>query len=212
MFRFLILGLLRNGSRMHGYALVKQYRERSGIEVSTGNFYRELQRLVVDGLIRSTSNPPDADARRTPYQITEVGAAAFDEWFSAPDAAGGIIPEDDLSARALFMGDSDQALVRALLEHMEENLWFAGKTLERARQMLLTRSPSTDRLDVLPLLLARRLKRLAADLEFVEDFEALYAEWQTKAHRQAPTGVATFGPKDARARKLVIGPHGTARP
>jgi len=68
------------------------------------------------------------------------------------------------------------------------------------------------RSDKLPLLLARRLKRLAADLEFVEDFEALYAEWQTKAHRQAPTGVATFGPKDARARKLVIGPHGTARP
>jgi DNA-binding PadR family transcriptional regulator len=66
MFRFLILGLLRNGARLHGYALVKEYRERSGSEVSTGNFYRELQRLVFDGLIRSASNPPEADAQRPP--------------------------------------------------------------------------------------------------------------------------------------------------
>ena len=70
MFRYLILGLLRIRDRMHGYALVKEYRERSGMEVSTGNFYRELQRLVVDGLIRSAANPPEADARRTPYEIT----------------------------------------------------------------------------------------------------------------------------------------------
>jgi DNA-binding PadR family transcriptional regulator len=210
MFRFLILGLLRNGGRMHGYALVKEYRERSGIEVSTGNFYRELQRLVVDGLIRSTANPPEADARRTPYQITERGAAAFDEWFGAPDAAGGIIPEDDLSSRALFLGDADPALVKTLLEHMEENLWFAGKTLERTRQILLTRAQNAERLDALPLLLARRLKRLAADLEFVEDLETLYAEWQARAQRPAPATASAQ--KDARARKLVIAPHTGARP
>ena len=100
MFRYLILGLLRNGARLHGYALVKEYRERSGIEVSTGNFYRELQRLIVDGLIRSASNPPDADARRTPYEITELGISVFDDWFTAPDAAGGIIPEEDIPVLA----------------------------------------------------------------------------------------------------------------
>src|SRR5262247_1127924 len=137
MFRFLILGMLRNGAQLHGYALVKCYRERSGAEVSTGNFYRELQRLVLDGLIRSADNPPQADARRTPYEITQVGIEVFDEWFTARDAAGGAASEDDISARALFMADSDPAVVAGLLEHMEENLWFAGKSLERARQLLL---------------------------------------------------------------------------
>ena len=206
MFRYLILGLLRNGARLHGYALVKEYRERSGIEVSTGNFYRELQRLIVDGLIRSASNPPDADARRTPYEITELGISVFDDWFTAPDAAGGIIPEDDLSSRALFMADADTALVTALLEHMEENLWFAGKTLERSRQILLTRTKHADRLDVLPLLLTRRLKRLAADLEFLEDFETLYAQWLAKTRGLAPP---PFRAKDTRARTL---PNPHARP
>jgi hypothetical protein len=81
----------------------------------------------------------------------------FDEWFTARDAAGGACSEDDISARALFMADTDPSVVAALLEHMEENLWFAGKTLERTRQLLLNRASEPGRFDVLPLLLARRL-------------------------------------------------------
>src|SRR4029453_3439870 len=156
--RFLILGLLRDGAQLHGYALVKAYRERSGVEVSTGNFYRELQRLVLDGLIRSATNPPQADARRTPYEITSVGIAVFDEWFTARDAAAVAASEDDISARALFMANSDPVVVAELLEHMEENLWFAGKSLERARQLLCNRHNDPGHFDVLPLLLIRRLK------------------------------------------------------
>jgi DNA-binding PadR family transcriptional regulator len=202
MFRFLILGLLRNGARLHGYALVKEYRERSGSEVSTGNFYRELQRLVVDGLIRSTSNPPDADARRTPYEITEVGAALFDEWFTARGAAGGACSEDDISARALFMANSDPAVVASLLEHMEENLWFAGKTLERTRQHLLNHLNQPGRFDVLPLLLARRLKRVAADLEFLEEFQSTYAQWLAATQQPAPPALAAARDRTARRREL----------
>ena len=211
MFRFLILGLLRNGTRLHGYALVKEYRERSGSEVSTGNFYRELQRLVFDGLIRSASNPPDADARRTPYEITEVGAALFDEWFTARDAAGGACSEDDISARALFMADTDPAVVAALLEHMEENLWFAGKTLERTRQLLLNRASEPGRFDVLPLLLARRLKRVAADLEFLEEFQATYAQWLAATQQPAPPALAAVRARAARRRELSAPPPGVPR-
>jgi DNA-binding PadR family transcriptional regulator len=206
MFRFLILGLLRNGARLHGYALVKTYRERSGVEVSTGNFYRELQRLVLDGLIRSADNPPQADARRTPYEITSVGIEVFDEWFAARDAAGAAASEDDISARALFMADSDPAVVAALLEHMEENLWFAGKSLERVRQLLLHRQNDAAQFDVLPLLLIRRLKRVAADLEFLEEFQSVYAEWLTSTQQQAPPALAAFraramGRREALARR-----------
>jgi DNA-binding PadR family transcriptional regulator len=189
MFRFLILGLLRNGAQMHGYGLVKEYRERSGAEVSTGNFYRELQRLVIDGLIRSAAKPPEADARRTPYEITELGISVFDDWFAAQEAAGGAGAEDDISARALFIADLDPAVGGTLLDHLEENLWFSGKTLERARQLAVHRPAEPGRFDVLALLLARRLKRAAADLEFLEEFRSAYAEWLNATRPAAPAAL-----------------------
>jgi DNA-binding PadR family transcriptional regulator len=210
MFRFLILGLLRNGAKLHGYALVKAYRERSSTEVSTGNFYRELQRLVLDGLIRSADNPPQADARRTPYAITDVGCDVFDEWFTAREAAGGAASEDDISARALFMGDAQPALVAAVLEHMEENLWFAGKSLERIRQLLPDRPSQPGGFDVLPFLLARRLKRVAADLEFLEEFQSVYADWLASTDQPIPrvlNGRRRTGPTVADARFTDLTPR-----
>lgn len=206
MFRFLILGLLRNGAQLHGYALVKEYRERSGAEVSTGNFYRELQRLVIDGLISSATNPPDADARRTPYEITETGRSVFDEWFTARDAAGGASSEDDISARALFIAESEPPAVAALLDRLEENLWFSGKTLERTRQQALNRAGQPSRFEVLPSLLARRLKRVAADLEFLEEFRTAYADWLTATRRPTPPELTT--PRPTRRRELsILRPH-----
>jgi len=171
MFRFLILGLLRKRAPMHGYALVKAYRRRSGAEVSTGNFYRELQRLVMEGLIRSSANPPEADIRRTPYEITDEGIAIFDDWLTARDAAAGRISEDDLSARALFIGELDPAMAAAVLDRLQDNLWFWGKRLERDRQLLLSQGEGVDRQGastVLSLLLARRIKHVSADLDFIE--------------------------------------------
>jgi DNA-binding PadR family transcriptional regulator len=202
MFRFLVLGLLRHGAQLHGYALVKAYRERSGAEVSTGNFYRELQRLVLDGLIRAAANPPDADARRTPYEITPLGIEVFDEWFTAREAAGGAFSEDDISARALFVADAEPATVCNLFERLEENLWFSGKAVERARRQALTEPSDPARFDVLSLLLARRLKRVAADLEFLEEFRAAYAQWLGHTHRSTPELIARA--RDSR-RELSFG-------
>src|SRR5262245_60288946 len=122
MFRFLILGLLRGGARLHGYALVKEYRERSGADVSSGNFYRELQRLVLDGLIRGTDNPPEADARRTPYAITPLGARVFDEWLATTEVGGGNSAEDELSARALFIEDIDAEAALSLFDRLQEHI------------------------------------------------------------------------------------------
>lgn len=214
MFRYLILGLLRSGCRMHGYAMVKEYRERSGIEVSTGNFYRELQRLVLEGLIRAAANPPGVDARRTPYEITELGTAVFDEWFLAQSAAAGAAPEDDISARALFIADADPALVTRLLERLRENLWFVGKTLERDRQHAVART----RMDgaqapfaALPLLLARRLKHIAADLEFIEEFRTAFERWAGSAVAPAGELSRTVRLRPARKREAPAAAPGMRR-
>jgi DNA-binding PadR family transcriptional regulator len=181
MFRFLILGLLRGGTPRHGYALVKAYRERSGADVSTGNFYRELQRLVIDGLIRSADNPPEADARRTPYEITALGIEVFDEWLTAPQVGSGNgSSEDEISARALFADEADPKQMLRVLEQLQENLWFSGKAIERARQQGLTRAAAPERaaqFGGLPLLLSRRLRHIATDLEFLEEFRIAFEHW-----------------------------------
>src|ERR1041384_8270310 len=73
MLKFVLLALMSDGKPAHGYALMKAYEERSGLRVSIGNIYRELQRLLAEGSIVSAANPPGADPRRTPYAITAQG-------------------------------------------------------------------------------------------------------------------------------------------
>jgi DNA-binding PadR family transcriptional regulator len=179
MFRYLVLGLLRRGEPHHGYAMMKAYRERAGVQISTGNFYRELQRLMADGLVRTASNPPGTDPRRAPYEITEAGAAAFDAWMAEPLGAGIGNHEDGLSARAVFLSEGNVDAAARALERWQEELWLRGKTLERAREIVLRQQASDPehRSEVLALLLARRLKHVAADLEFIEEFRAACNKW-----------------------------------
>ena len=72
MLRFMVLGLLRRGERVHGSALWKAYERRSGYAIQNGKFYRALKGLTETGLIRPMSNP-QIDPRRTPYEITAAG-------------------------------------------------------------------------------------------------------------------------------------------
>lgn len=172
MFRYLVLGLLRDGAAYHGYALMKEYRERSGVSVSTGNFYRELQRLVAEGLVRTAQNPPGADTRREPYEITEEGSLAFDAWLlSSPANVGSY--DDELSSRAVFVAEREPAEAHALLDRWREAIWIHGKTLERERERALAQGSDVPRgVIARSILLARRLKHVAADLEFIEELRS----------------------------------------
>jgi DNA-binding PadR family transcriptional regulator len=184
MFRYLVLGLLRSGQPQHGYALMKAYRDRSGVQISTGNFYRELQRLVTDGLVRTATNPPDADARRAPYEITESGVEAFDAWLSGPLASPIGQYEDEFSCRLLFLAEASPPTARKVLDQWQEDLWIRGKTLERAREAARLKNPrpnvgssNAGSFAALVFLLARRLKHVAADLEFLDEFRTAFDEW-----------------------------------
>jgi DNA-binding PadR family transcriptional regulator len=196
MFRYLVLGLLRNGESEHGYALMKQYRERSGLQLSTGNFYRELQRLVGEGLVRTVSNPMGADPRRAPYVITESGAAAFDGWLAGPSGPGFARYDDELSSRAMFIGGAEPPVARKLLATWKEELWIRSKIIERARDAALGRQlERRDRsFNGLALLLARNLKHLAADIEFIEEYGDAFEAWCSTPN------------STERARKRVVSP------
>jgi len=179
MFRYLVLGLLRDDQLRHGYALMKAYRDRSGLRVSTGNFYRELQRLVTAGLVRTVSNPSDADPRRTPYEITATGRAEFDRWLAGPTGTGLGRYEDELSSRSLFIVDAEPVLAERLLETWKEELWIRSKIYERERAGAVGRpSPGhAPAFPILSILLARNLKHIAADVEFISELAGAHKEW-----------------------------------
>lgn len=179
MFRYVVLGLLRDGAPRHGYAVAKEYRKRSGLRINTGNFYRELQRLAAEGLVRPATNPPDADVRRAPYEITTLGKTTFDEWLASARDAWLPGYEDGLTSRALFLGDAEPEVLRTVFDGWGEAIWSLVKALERERESV--RLQGRDRTDgsfsPLSLLLARRLRHLAVELEFLDEYRAAHAEW-----------------------------------
>src|SRR5213594_3526042 len=179
MMRYMILGLLRHHGARHGYALMKEIRARTGVQVSIGSIYRELARLVREGLARSTPNPPEADPRRAPYEITAAGIAVFEAWLSAPPTKTQAPFHDEFSARAFFLGQAEPTTGRKLIGRWREELGLQGKTLERARDVAATPERAADGslLALLPLFLRRRLRHVAADLEFVDELESAHERW-----------------------------------
>lgn len=175
MFSHLILGLLRDGRCRHGYELMTEYAARSGTKASAGSFYRELARLVADGLVATETNPPDTDARRIPYRIEEQGREVFDQWLASP-----AMDDGDLSIWLIFADRaSDEARTRVLDRH-EEDLWMRSKTLNRLRDdALAQRGRAGTGYDPLPILLSKAISRVAAELQFLREFRTEFEAWKT---------------------------------
>jgi DNA-binding PadR family transcriptional regulator len=195
--RHMLLGLLRDHGARHGYALMKEIRTRTGLQVSIGNVYRELARLAREGLVRSTPNPPETDPRRAPYEITAAGTTAFEAWLAATPARPPAPCHDEFSARALFLGHAAPAVGRKLIARWKEELDLQGKTLERARDVAAVPDRTRDMspLRLLPFFLRRRLRQVAVDLEFVDELDSAHERWAA-AHAQ---------PAEVRGRRPPLG-------
>jgi DNA-binding PadR family transcriptional regulator len=176
VFSRLLLGLLRDGHARHGYELITSYRARSGLRTNPGNFYRELAKLVAQGLIEQDVRPRDADPRRIPYRITEQGRGEFDVWMLEP-----ISGEGGLEAWVLFADMLSTEDRQRVLERRQEELWLLNKSLARSREYLL---PAARRDDgsyrPAAYVLLRRLKQVTAELEFLEELR--------RELEQVPTG------------------------
>lgn len=159
---------------------MKGYRDRSGLHMSTGNFYRELQRLVGNGLVRAAAREPDADARRSPYEILAAGRAAFLRWLGKSVSAPLETGEDAITARAMFLDCVPREAALRLIEEWKEELWMASKTLERDRQAAQRKRGDGPSFSILSLLLTRRLRRLASDIEFLDELRATVLEWHAE--------------------------------
>ena len=191
MFRFIVLGLLRNGVTLHGYALMKAYRSRTGVQMSTGTFYRELQNLVAEGLVCLVDRAPDVDARRTPYRITPQGCELFDRWLVQPPIIA-LGSDDELTARTMFLHEAQPEIARKMIDAWKEELWLLSKKFERDRQSELHRCASEGTaFSILVLLLARRLRHLAGDVEYLDELRGALESLPAPAPAQRSADPAT---------------------
>lgn len=170
-----ILGLLRDDKPRHGYELAREYRVRSGVEVASGNFYRELARLVDRGFTRPTEKPPDVDERRIPYLITLRGRQVFDRWLVSPAKQ-----EADLTAWLLFVDRLPAEVREKLLDRRIDDLWIRGKALSRELDEAMEAAEAAgdrDHYNTLPALISRRIKLNTVEIEFIKQFREDFNAW-----------------------------------
>jgi len=126
-----------------------------------------------------------------PYEITESGRATFDRWLSSPKL---IVAEhaDELCARALFLEMVDSPIGEQILNRWHDELWVRLKVLERSREVALTASNKSAALRALAIHHARRLKHIAADIEYVQELRMAWREEvaarEVEIERASPRG------------------------
>lgn len=168
MFQHLILGLLRERQRSHGYALANEYERLSGNPGYPANAGRELRRLEKEGLVTRETNAPGDDKRRISYAITSKGCEVFDAWIVSARALG-----EDFSTWLLFVHLVPLERRDRLLERREEDLWLLLKTLSRARDDVLVRLQTNghDHSSAEAAQLRWRIMQVSADLDFIRELQ-----------------------------------------
>lgn len=164
MFHHVMLGLLRDGERRHGYELVVRYRIETGVAVSPGNVYRELARLASQGLVETVTRPADADPRRVPYRITARGREHFDRWVSSPPTC-----DDEFSDWLLFLEHVPRGARERILERRREDLWMRSRLLARRREDAHGAAGPV----AASMLAALEARRLRAEMDFLEELPRL---------------------------------------
>ena len=192
MFRFHVLGLLRNRTTFHGYALMKEYNRRTGREFGAGYFYRQLGDLSEMGFVEPAERKLGADPRRAPYRITRAGIEAFDRWFAE-------VPREPLEpdvtpvGRAMFFNDVEPEAAARVLATWQRDLVEQARNLER--DLEYARKRHTDPADVRPMLIERDLARVDSDLGFLEAVgEMLARRLDAEACRGACEGATSEKP------------------
>jgi DNA-binding PadR family transcriptional regulator len=68
-----------SGAARHGYGIIKDVEDRTGgrLVLEAGTLYAAIKRLRDDGLLDERDGPPDADARRRYYGLTELGTTVL---------------------------------------------------------------------------------------------------------------------------------------
>lgn len=170
--RYLVLGLLRDGEHLHGYALWKAFEGRFGRRIQNGKFYRLLKSMAEVGWIRALARSP-ADTRRTRYEITAAGSAEFDDWLVDVDELDPT-GDDAVSARVGFAFALDPAAAAAFFAAMENVISGRWKRLEHERDRALARRHVDGYAQTMQVLfLTRSLEHASTDLSWLREARAV---------------------------------------
>jgi DNA-binding PadR family transcriptional regulator len=82
----LVMGSLADGPK-HGYAMVKDVEETTGVHLGPGTLYGAIARLEARGLIEALDG---GDSRRRPYRLTTRGVAVLERQLSAMHRFAGV--------------------------------------------------------------------------------------------------------------------------
>jgi DNA-binding PadR family transcriptional regulator len=166
VYDFIILGVLRSGRALHGYALSEAYVDDrlGGAPRDARRLYKTLKRL--EG-VRWITPAAIADARATvDYTIAPRGIVAFDGWF--------VRVERDrlhaaLEARVPFVGDVPPDLAVRWAEQYERALWLrASELAESEAAASVNLAPS-----LMLLRLRAQARQVSVDLEQVRSLRAV---------------------------------------
>jgi len=167
MYDYVILGVLRSGRALHGYAMSEAYSaERlGGVPLDTRRLYKTLKRLENARWITPVAI---ADARaKVDYTIAARGITAFDRWFCRVEQDR---LHSALEARVPFVGDVPPDLAARWAEQYERALWMRASELAESEALA-----SINRALPLTLLRLRALARqVSLDLEQVRSLRAVF--------------------------------------
>lgn len=175
MYRWVVIGLLRDGVGRSVDGVACAYRERTGVGSDRAELGNELARLVADGVVVVD---PGTDRAAATYRLSEAGALAFDAWLTAPGALDDAA-DDRLTSRLLMLGEASAADAAGLLGRWEAELWERARSLERARAAAAAAPPPAgDVIAVRPALLERLLDHVTADLATLDELRNSWSAWR----------------------------------
>ena len=167
MLKYLLLALLAKRPH-HGYELKSSFEDLLGGTwlLNIGQVYTALSRLEDDGLIEPTVVAQDLLPDRKVYNLTELGQKELDRWLEEP-VVGLVRLREEVFLKIVAQGLADPGAALALITSQRDEYVDASAQIARRRA-------EPDLPPATGLILDGLLRRLEADLLWLDDAEALY--------------------------------------
>ncbi|GAA1057705.1 hypothetical protein GCM10017608_01070 [Agromyces luteolus] len=172
-FENVLLGLLAM-KPLHGYELMKWLdTEGQFLRSNThhSQIYRELGRMVTNGLVEFHVDPREGRPDAKVYRITDVGREALVEWVHSPYQPTSRFQDADFNARFIFTAQLDPA---AAIVVIDTELDYRRAQVLRSRTRSLTMADP----DPIPEIDLARARRLGLAMhEFGKESVDRWIEW-----------------------------------
>ena len=167
MLKYLLLALLAKAPH-HGYELKSSFENLLGGTwmLNIGQVYTTLSRLEDDGLIEPTVVEQDLLPDRKVYNLTELGEKELHRWLDEP-VVGLVRLREEVFLKIVAQGLADPSAALSLIASQRHEYIEASAQIAQRRA-------EPDLPEATGLILDGLLRRLEADLLWLDDAEAVY--------------------------------------